>query len=143
MASGRRARPRAGPPSPAAACRAWARNRPAARTRTPPARTGPAGKAGSSCQGAILITFALCSRPMEDADEPQPQEPRKLDGRKLALIGMALAVVGVAAIAGAFAWKSHKQKVDETAVMAAVAETTLMLREVLAKPADAAELAPR
>ena len=80
---------------------------------------------------------------MDDADEQQAQEPRKLDGRKLALIGMAAAVVVFAAIAGAFAWKSHKQKVDETAVVAAVADTTLMLREVLAKPAGSAELAPR
>lgn len=80
---------------------------------------------------------------MEENGEGEGREERRLDSRKLALIGMAAAVVVVAAIAGALAWKSHKQKVDETAVLAAVSDTTLMLREALGKPAAGGELAPR
>jgi len=76
-------------------------------------------------------------------EEKEEKEGRKLDSRKLALLGIALAVVVAAAFAGWLAWKGHKQKLDETAIFAAVTDTTLMLRELLAKPSAAAESVPR
>jgi hypothetical protein len=81
-------------------------------------------------------------RPMEEGLEEE-KPARKLDGRKLAVLGIAAAVAIALALAGWFAWKGHKQKLDETAIFAAVTDTTLMLRELLAKPSAAAELAPR
>jgi hypothetical protein len=68
-------------------------------------------------------------RPVEDSDEAKPE--RALDGRKLALLGIAAAVLLAAALAGWFAWKGHKQKQDESAAIAAVVEATLLLRQAL------------
>lgn len=52
-------------------------------------------------------------------------------GRKLAVWGVAAAIVVLAAIVGAVTWKGHRQKQDETALVAAVGESTLILREAL------------
>jgi hypothetical protein len=77
--------------------------------------------------------IALCCAPMEDSDDAKPQ--RSLDGRKLALIGVAAAVLLAAALAGWFAWKGHKKAQDEVATIGRVAEATTLLREVLAAKA--------
>jgi hypothetical protein len=80
--------------------------------------------------------------PMEEGMEEQ-KVVRTLDSRKLAVLGVAIAVLVALALAGWFAWKGHKQKVDETAIVAGVSDTTLMLRELLATPAASAEATPR
>jgi hypothetical protein len=67
---------------------------------------------------------------MEDTDDAKPQ--RSLDGRKLALLGIAAAVLVAAALAGWFAWKGQKKMQDEAATITRVAEATALLREVLA-----------
>ena len=66
---------------------------------------------------------------MDEMDDAKPE--RSLDGRKLALVGIAAAVLVAAALAGWFAWKGHKQKQDETAIVAAVTAGTPLLREAL------------
>jgi len=72
---------------------------------------------------------------MEETDEAKPE--RALDGRKLALIGVAAAVLVAAALAGWMAWKGHKQKQDQTAIIAAVTAGTPLLREALGGQAGA------
>jgi len=52
-------------------------------------------------------------------------------GKKLALAGIAVVIVVLAAVIGLLAYKGHKKKLDETAIVAAVADSTLILREVL------------
>ena len=61
-------------------------------------------------------------------------------GRKLAVWGVAAAIIVLAAIVGMVSWKGHRKKQDETALVAAVGESTLILREALGAqpPADAA-----
>jgi hypothetical protein len=78
--------------------------------------------------------------PMEEMQDEKPQD-RKLDARKIAVIGVGAAVLVALAAAGWFGWRGHKQKQDETAIVAAVTDTTMVLREVLAKPV--ADAAPR
>lgn len=70
---------------------------------------------------------------MEDTDDAKPQ--RSLDGRKLALLGIAIAVLVAAALAGWLAWKGHKKEQDQAATITRVAEATTLLREVLAAKA--------
>ncbi len=56
--------------------------------------------------------IALCSRPMEEEGEAKQEggarQPGEL-GRKLAVWGIAAAVVVLAAIVGLIAWKGHKK----------------------------------
>ena len=72
---------------------------------------------------------------MEDTDDANP--PRSLDTRKLALIGVAAAVLLAAVLAGWMAWKGHKQQQDQTAILAAVTAGTPLLREALGGQASA------
>jgi hypothetical protein len=74
----------------------------------------------------------------EDGDAGEGRERGEV-GRKLALWGVAAAIVVLAAIVGVVSWKGHRKKQDESAVVAAVGESTLVLREVLAEkpPLDA------
>lgn len=77
--------------------------------------------------------------------ESEPQDeteagPRSLSRRKLVLVAIAAVIVVLAAIVGVIAYKGHKKQLDETAIVAAVGESSLILREVLGEqpPADAA-----
>jgi hypothetical protein len=60
-------------------------------------------------------------------------------GRKLAVWGIAAVVLVLAVLVAFIAYKGHKKKQDETAIVAAIGESTLILREVLGEqvPADA------
>jgi hypothetical protein len=79
---------------------------------------------------------------MDDTEQDSGAAPaRKLDGRKLAVLAVAAAVIVAAAFAVAFAYKGHKQKQDETAILAAVGDSTNVLVEALrgTAPADAVQ----
>ena len=52
-------------------------------------------------------------------------------GKKLAVAGIAVVIVVLAAVIGLLAYKGHKKKLDETAIVTAVTESTLILREAL------------
>lgn len=79
---------------------------------------------------------------MEEGTEEQ-KEARTLDGRKLAVIGIAAVVAVLLVVVGWTAWRGHKQKLDETAIVTGVTDTSVMLREVLARPEAGADAAPR
>jgi hypothetical protein len=77
---------------------------------------------------------------MEQTEQDSGTPPgRRLDGRKLAVLGVAAAVLVAAAFAAVFAYKGHRKKQDETAILAAVGDSTNVLREALGGkvPADA------
>lgn len=77
-------------------------------------------------------------------DEMQEEKAeRRLDGRKIAVLGVAAVVAVLTVVVGVTAWRGHKQKLDETAIVTGVTDTTAMLREVLAKADAAAEAALR
>ena len=76
-------------------------------------------------------------------EEKPEKEARSLDGRKLAVIGVAALVAVLLVVVGWTAWHGHKQKLDETAIVTGVIDTTVMLREVLARADAAADAAPR
>lgn len=72
-----------------------------------------------------------------EAEEEQGRDPGSI-GRKLTVGAVAVAVVVMALVAGLFAYKGHKKQVDETAIRAAVTESTTVLRDALAgQPGDA------
>jgi len=87
--------------------------------------------------------IALCSRHMEgEAEDRNEAAPRALSARKLTLVAVAAAIVVLAALAGGLTYKGHKQKQDESAILGAVAESTLVLNEALG-PQGAADAAAR
>jgi len=61
-------------------------------------------------------------------------------GKKLSIAAIALTAVVILGLAAFLAFKSHKKQLDETAIVAAVGDSTALLREVLGAPggADAA-----
>jgi hypothetical protein len=60
-------------------------------------------------------------------------------GKKLSIGAIALAVIVILGLVAFLGFKGHKKKQDETAIVAAVAESTLLLQETLgaAPPGDA------
>ena len=71
--------------------------------------------------------------------EEQTKESGPL-GRKLAVWGIGAVVLVLAVVVAFIAYKGHKKKQDETAIVSAISESTLILREALGEqsPADAA-----
>jgi hypothetical protein len=58
-------------------------------------------------------------------------------GKKVSIAAIALATVAILAVGAFLVFKGHKKKQDETAIVAAVGESTLLLREVLGAQAGA------
>jgi Tfp pilus assembly major pilin PilA len=61
--------------------------------------------------------------------------------KKLGIAGAAVVAIAIIALAAALAFKSHKKKQDETAIVAAVADSTPLLREALGAPGAAGAVA--
>lgn len=68
---------------------------------------------------------------MEEQAETEGRDPVEIR-RKLTLGVVAVVIALLAALAGYIGYKGHKKKVDETAIVSALADSTGVLREALA-----------